>query len=424
MNGIAETTARQILDSRGNPTLEAEVVLESGAWGRAAVPSGASTGEHEAVELRDGDGAYLGKGVLEAVGNVNRTIAPELIGLPVEEQRLIDNVMIDLDGSSNKGNLGANAILAVSMAAARAAAAHFGIPLYRYIGGLSPSVLPVPMINVLNGGRHASNPLDLQEFMIVPAGFDSFSRALRAAAEVFGTMKKIAGGMGMPTTVGDEGGLAPDLPNNEAALDFIIDAIEKAGYKPGDEVFLALDPAASEFCTDGTYRMHGTGPLDSAGLVDYWEGLVDSYPIVSIEDGLDEDDWNGWSMLTERLGRRIHLVGDDLLVTNTSRLSRAIDEKAANAILIKLNQIGTVSETMDAVRMAHRSGWRAVISHRSGETCDTFIADLAAGLATGLIKTGSTCRSDRTSKYNRLLRIEEELAETASYAGGSALLEG
>lgn len=424
MNGIAETAARQILDSRGNPTLEAEVILESGAWGRAAVPSGASTGEHEAVELRDGGDAFLGKGVLRAVENVNAAIGPELIGLPVEEQQLIDGVMVELDGTDNKGRLGANAILAVSMAAARAAAAHYGMPLYRYIGGLSRSVLPVPMINVLNGGRHASNPLDLQEFMIVPAGFDSFSRALRAAAEVFGTMKRRAGELGMPTTVGDEGGLAPDLPDNEAALDFILEAVEAAGYRPGEEVFLALDPAASEFCSDGTYEMHGTGRLDSGGMVDYWERLVDGYPIVSIEDGLDEDDWAGWAMLTERLGGRIHLVGDDLLVTNTARLSRAISETAANAILIKLNQIGTVSETIEAVRMAHRSGWRAVISHRSGETGDTFIADLASGLATGLIKTGSTCRSDRTSKYNRLIRIEEELGETASYAGERALLEG
>ncbi|MGM0627125.1 MAG: phosphopyruvate hydratase [Candidatus Fermentibacterota bacterium] len=424
MNAIAEITARQILDSRGNPTLEADVVLESGVWGRAAVPSGASTGEHEAVELRDGGEAFLGKGVTRAVDNVNSRIGPELMGIPADEQRTIDDIMRELDGTDNKGSLGANAVLAVSMAAARAAAAYLGLPLYRYVGGLTPATLPVPMINVLNGGRHASNPLDLQEFMIVPAGFPAFSDALQAAAEIFGTMKARASEMGMPTTVGDEGGLAPDLPDNESALDFITEAISAAGYRPGEQVFLALDPAASEFCDQGRYEMHGAGTLDSGGMVDYWEKLVRSYPIVSIEDGLDEDDWDGWKLLNRRLGERIHLVGDDLFVTNTARLARGIREGSANAILIKLNQIGTLTETVEAVGMAHRNGMRAVISHRSGETCDTFIADLAVGLSTGLIKTGSTSRSDRTSKYNRLLRIEEELGTGADYAGLSALLEG
>ena len=424
LNEIIEVRARQILDSRGNPTLEADVVLESGVWGRAAVPSGASTGEHEAVELRDGGEAFLGKGVTRAVDNVNSTIGPELMGIPVEEQRTVDEIMRQLDGTDNKGNLGANAILAVSMAAARAAAAYLGVPLYRYIGGLSPAKLPVPMINVLNGGRHASNPLDLQEFMIVPAGFATFSQALQAAAEIFGTMKSRASELGMPTTVGDEGGLAPDLPDNESALDFIMEAISAAGYRPGEQIFLALDPAASEFCRDGRYEMHGAGDLDSGEIVDYWEKLVEDYPIVSIEDGLDEDDWDGWKLLNARLGHQIHLVGDDLFVTNTQRLARGIREQSANAILIKLNQIGTLTETVEAVGMAHQHGMRAVISHRSGETCDTFIADLAVGLATGLIKTGSTSRSDRTSKYNRLLRIEEELGAGADYAARSALLEG
>ncbi len=424
MNTITEITARQILDSRGNPTLEADVVLESGVWGRAAVPSGASTGEHEAVELRDGGDAFLGKGVTRAVENVNGRIAPELVGVPADDQRAVDAIMLELDGTGNKGSLGANAVLAVSMAAARAAAAYLCTPLYRYIGGLSSALLPVPMINVLNGGRHASNPLDLQEFMIVPAGFDTFGEALRAAAEIFGTMKGRASDLGMPTTVGDEGGLAPDLPDNESALHFIMEAVSAAGYRPGEQIFLALDPAASEFYEEGSYRMHGAGALDSGGMVDYWEKLANAYPIVSIEDGLDEDDWDGWKLLNSRLGKRIHLVGDDLFVTNTRRLARGIREESANAILIKLNQIGTLTETVEAVQMAHRNGMRAVISHRSGETCDTFIADLAVGLSTGLIKTGSTSRSDRTSKYNRLLRIEEELGAGADYAAGSALLEG
>ena len=424
MNEILEIRARQILDSRGNPTLEAEVYLESGAWGRAAVPSGASTGEHEAVELRDGGDAFMGKAVAGAVNNVNTIIAPELAGIAADEQRLVDDMMCQLDGTENKGNLGANAILAVSMATARASAAFFGIPLYRYIGGLLPAKLPVPMINVLNGGKHASNPLDLQEFMIVPAGFESFGRALQAAAEIFATMKRRAAQAGMPTTVGDEGGLAPDLPDNEAALDFIMESISDAGYAAGEQVYLALDPAASEFCSDDRYVMHGADPLSSEAMVDYWESLVERYPIVSIEDGLAEDDWKGWQLLTGRLGGRIHLVGDDLFVTNTRRLARGIEEASANAILIKLNQIGTVTETIQAIQMAHRNGLKAVISHRSGETCDTFIADLAVGMATGLIKTGSTSRSDRTSKYNRLLRIEEELGDNADYAAGSALLGG
>jgi enolase len=424
LNAIAEIRARQILDSRGNPTLEADVILESGAMGRAAVPSGASTGEHEAVELRDGGDAFLGKGVTRAVDNVNSGIAPELLGIPADEQKTVDDTMRALDGTDNKRNLGANAVLAVSMAVARASAAHLRMPLYRYIGGLAPPALPVPMVNVLNGGRHASNPLDLQEFMIVPAGFDTFGEALRAAAEVFGAMKRKASRSGMPTTVGDEGGLAPDLPDNEAALDFVLEAVSAAGYQPGEQIFLALDPAASEFHDGGTYEMHGTGAMDSRGMVDYWERLVSAYPIVSIEDGLDENDWEGWKLLNGRLGDRIHLVGDDLFVTNTQRLARGIREQSANAILIKLNQIGTLTETVEAVQMAHRSGMRAVISHRSGETCDTFIADLAVGLSTGLIKTGSTSRSDRTSKYNRLLRIEEELGAGAVYAATGALIGG
>jgi enolase len=424
MSDIVEVTARQILDSRGNPTVEAEVYLSDGSRGRAAVPSGASTGGHEACELRDGGAPFGGKGVLRAVENVITRIAPELLGVPAFDQVFIDETLVRLDGTEDKSSLGANAILSVSLACARAAAASFDAPLFRYIGGPFASTIPVPMMNVLNGGKHASNSLDLQEFMVFPAGFRSFSEALRAGAEVFAALKSAAAKRGMSTSVGDEGGLAPDLASNEEAIEFILAAIEKAGYAPGKQVFIALDPASSEFFKDGVYTMHGCGPMDSAQIVDYWAGLVDAYPIVSIEDGLAEDDWAGWSLLTGKLGSRIHVIGDDLFVTNTRRLARGIEEKAANAILIKLNQIGTLTETVRAIEMAHRNGMRAVVSHRSGETEDTFISDLSVALGTGLLKTGSPCRTDRTAKYNQLLRIEEMLGTSAVYAGESALPGG
>jgi len=419
MAEIIEIRARQIIDSRGNPTVEADVSLEDGSFGRAAVPSGASTGEYEAVELRDGGKDYLGRSVLTAVGNIHARIAPELIGEDASCQFHIDRLMMDIDGTENKSSLGANAVLAVSMACARASADSLMVPLYSYLGGPAARILPVPMMNIINGGKHASNPIDLQEFMIVPAGFDTFGRALQAGAEIFQTLKKRAAAAGMSTSVGDEGGLAPDLPDNVAALEFIMETIRTSGYRPGEEVFIALDPAASEFYRNGRYFMHGENPagLTSEEMVDYWAELVDNFPIMSIEDGLAEDDWNGWQLMTGKLGNRIHIVGDDLFVTNVERLKRGIETKAANAILIKLNQIGTVSETLQAIDTAQRNGMAAVISHRSGETEDTFISDLAVARNTGLIKTGSICRTDRTAKYNQLLRIEEALESAAEFAG-------
>ena len=423
MPEIIDVKARQILDSRGNPTVEADVLLEDGSFGRAAVPSGASTGEHEAVELRDGGDSFLGKSVNAAVNNIHTRIAPAILAREASCQYEIDRVMRELDGTPNKGSLGANAILAVSMACARAAADSQMMPLYSYLGGPSARVLPVPMMNIINGGQHASNPIDLQEFMVVPAGFTTFRRALQAGAEIFHTLKKRAKEAGWSTTVGDEGGLAPDLPDNTAALQFIVDTISAAGYTPGGDVFIALDPASSEFYRNGRYYMHGENPdgLTSEAMVDYWEMLVDRFPIVSIEDGHAEDDWAGWKLMTEKLGGRMQLVGDDLFVTNVDRLQKGIHENSANAILIKLNQIGSVSETLDAIDLAHRNGMAAVISHRSGETADTFISDLAVARNTGFIKTGSACRTDRTSKYNQLLRIEEALEDTAVYAGKSML---
>lgn len=423
MAEILGIKARQIIDSRGNPTVEADVYLEGGSFGRAAVPSGASTGEHEAVELRDNGKAFMGKSVLNAVENIHTRIAPGLLGMDASCQLEIDSTMKAIDGTANKSELGANAILAVSMACARASADSLMIPLYSYLGGPSARVLPVPMMNIINGGQHASNLIDLQEFMVVPAGFDTFSRALQAGVEIFQTLKKRAGAAGMSTSVGDEGGLAPDLPDNAAALEFIIEAIKAAGYTPGHDVFIALDPAASEFYRDGLYFMHGEDPagLTSGQMVDYWMKLVGQFPIVSIEDGLAEDDWSGWQQMMRKLGDHIHIVGDDLFVTNVDRLKQGIEMKAANAILIKLNQIGTVSETLDAIDMAHRSGMRAVISHRSGETEDTFISDLTVARNTGFIKTGSACRTDRTAKYNQLLRIEEALEASAEFAGMSVI---
>ena len=419
MPDIIDIQARQILDSRGNPTIEAEVFLLNGGWGRAAVPSGASTGEHEAVELRDGGDLYAGKGVLKAVENVKNIIAPEICGLSALNQALIDEIMIKLDGTPNKCNLGANAMLAVSMAVSRAAASHLGLPLYRYLGGPGARHLPVPFMNILNGGKHASNPIDLQEFMIIPAGFNSFRRALRAGTEIFHSLKRRASSMGLSTAVGDEGGLAPDLPSNNAALELIVESITDAGYVAGENVFIALDPAASEFYKDDRYFMHG---CDSAGLtsdqlIEYWSGLIDEFPIVSIEDGLAEDDWEGWVKMNGLLGDRILIIGDDLLVTSEERLSRAIRSAAANSILIKLNQIGTVTETMNTVTLAQRSGLKAVVSHRSGETEDTYISDFTVAMNTGLLKTGSACRTDRVAKYNQLLRIEEELGSQAIFRG-------
>jgi enolase len=431
MTGILGVHAREILDSRGNPTVEVEVELENGSSGRAAVPSGASTGEFEAVELRDGDKRrYLGKGVLEAVANVNETIAPEMLGLDARDQRTVDAVLIELDGTDNKGKLGANAILGVSMATAHATAQSAALPLYRYLGGANACVLPVPMMNILNGGKHADNSVDLQEFMVQPFAAENFREALRIGAEVFHALKKVLKGKGLNTAVGDEGGFAPDLKSNEEAIEVIIEAIVAAGYEPGRDLFIALDPASSEFygedakgkgiTASGKYIFAAEKrQLTSAEMVDYYEELCNKYPIRSIEDGLAEEDWEGWKLLTERLGDRIQLVGDDLFVTNTKRLARGIKMGTANAVLIKVNQIGTLTETIDAIEMAHRAGWRAVVSHRSGETEDTTIADLAVALNTGQIKTGSACRSERICKYNQLLRIEEELGSEAVF--GSVL---
>ena len=422
MSAIIDVIAREILDSRGNPTVEADVLLESGVMGRAAVPSGASTGSREAIELRDGDaGRYLGKGVTRAVENVNTEIAEALIGLDAEEQTFIDRTLIELDGTENKSRLGANAMLAVSMAVAKAAAEEAGLPLYRYFGGSGPMVMPVPMMNVINGGEHANNSLDIQECMIMPVSMTSFREALRCGAEIFHHLKKITDQRGYPTTVGDEGGFAPNVSGTEEALNLIQEAISAAGYKPGEDVLLALDCAASEFYKDGQYVLAGEGKtLDAAGFTDYLADLCDRFPIVSIEDGMAEDDWAGWKVLTDRLGGRVQLVGDDLFVTNTAILSKGIEQGIANSILIKINQIGTLTETFAAVEMAKRAGYTAVISHRSGETEDSTIADIAVGLSAMQIKTGSLSRSDRIAKYNQLLRIEEDLGDTVSYPGRSA----
>jgi enolase len=420
MSAIVSVTGREILDSRGNPTVEVEVVLETGAGGRAAVPSGASTGVHEAVELRDGDaGRYGGKGVLQAVGHVNSSIATALAGLDATDQRLVDAALIELDGSDNKGNLGANAILGASLATAKAAADEAGLSLYRYIGGAGAHLLPVPMMNVMNGGVHADNSVDMQEFMVVPVGAESFVEAVRMCAETYHALKNLLHERGLATNVGDEGGFAPDLESNEAAIAAILEAAEAAGHR--DEVMIALDPASSEFFRDGAYHLEGEGrTLSSAEMVDLYEDLSSRYPIVSIEDGLAEDDWDGWQLLTERLGDRVQLVGDDIFVTNVDRLREGIRRGVGNSILVKLNQIGTLSETLDAVRLATSSAYTAVISHRSGETEDTTIADLAVAVGCGQIKTGAPARTDRVAKFNQLIRIEEELAGSARYAGRAA----
>ncbi|MDQ7065538.1 MAG: phosphopyruvate hydratase [candidate division KSB1 bacterium] len=421
MLAIVEIHAREILDSRGNPTVEVEVIVEDGTIGRAAVPSGASTGEHEAIELRDKNPQrYNGKGVLKAVENVNEVIAPELVGELVTNQMAIDQLMRELDGTENKQKLGANAILGVSLAAAKAAAQVVGLPLYQYLGGVYAHTLPVPMMNILNGGAHADNNVDLQEFMVVPAGAREFREALRMGAEVFHALKAVLKEKGYNTAVGDEGGFAPDLQSNAEALDVIMQAIERAGYKPGEDAFIALDPASSEFFNSktGKYELKSENrELDAEQMVRYYADLVEKYPIVSIEDGMAEDDWQGWKMLTEALGNKVQLVGDDLFVTNTHRLRRGIEEGVANSILIKVNQIGTLTETLAAIEMAHKAGYTAVISHRSGETEDTTIADIAVATNTGQIKTGSASRTDRICKYNQLLRIEEELADSAYYPG-------
>ena len=416
---IDEVSAREILDSRGNPTLEVDVYLADGSLGRAAVPSGASTGMHEAVELRDEKEArYGGKGVRKAAENVNDVIAVELLGLDATQQIAIDRLLIGLDDTPNKSKLGANAMLGVSLAVAKAAAQSLGLPLYQYLGGVGGCLLPVPMLNILNGGKHADNNVDLQEFMVMPAGAGSFAEALRMGAEVFHSLKRVLRARALSTSVGDEGGFAPNLQSNEEALRVILEAIDEAGYEPGKDVYLALDPAASEFFERGKYQLKGEGKVcDSAEMVDYYEALVDKYPVVSIEDGLAEDDWEGWELLTRRLGRRVQLVGDDLFVTNTERLRRGIQSGVANSILIKLNQIGTLTETLEAIEMAQRAGYTAVISHRSGETEDATIADLAVATNAGQIKTGAPSRSDRVAKYNQLLRIEEELGEAARFEG-------
>jgi enolase len=426
MTEIVAIHAREILDSRGNPTVEADVVLTDGARGRAAVPSGASTGEHEAAELRDGDkDHYLGKGVLQAVENVESVIAPELAGMDASNQRLIDATMVNLDGTDNKSRLGANAILAVSMACARASAVAFDLPLYRYLGGVNARILPTPMMNILNGGAHADNNVDFQEFMVMPVGAESFSDALRWGTEVFHTLKGVLKKKGYNTAVGDEGGFAPSLKSNVEAIEVILEAIELAGYKAGDEIAIALDPAASEFFDrkKGVYvfKKSDKSELTSEQMASYWEDWSRQYPIVSLEDGMDENDWAGWKMLTEKIGEHVQLVGDDLFVTNVKRLKRGIEEGIANSILIKVNQIGTISETLDAIEMARSAGYTSIISHRSGETEDTFIADLAVATGAGQIKTGSASRTDRIAKYNQLLRIEEELGQTAEFLGRASI---
>jgi enolase len=423
MSAIIDIHAREILDSRGNPTVEVDVVLESGVMGRAAVPSGASTGAHEAMELRDGDkGRYGGKGVLKAVESVNGEIYDALSGMDAEEQVVLDKTMIDLDGTPNKSRLGANAILGVSLAVAKAAAEEAGLPLYRYVGGAFASVLPVPMMNIINGGAHADNPIDIQEFMIMPVGAPTCADAIRMGSEVFQALKKGLKDAGHNTNVGDEGGFAPNLKSAEQALDFIMQSIEKAGYKPGEDVFLALDCASTEFFKDGKYVMEGAKKtFDQKGIVKFYNKLVKSYPIISIEDGCAEDDFEGWELLTEELGGKVQLVGDDLFVTNPARLAMGIEKGLANSILVKVNQIGSLSETLEAVDLAHKSGYTAVMSHRSGETEDSTIADLAVATNCGQIKTGSLSRSDRLAKYNQLIRIEEELGSAAKYAGKAIL---
>ncbi len=420
MGQIVDIRALEILDSRGNPTVQAEVILDSGVVAKAIVPSGASTGEREALELRDGGERFHGKGVLKAIRNIEKEIMPNLIGLDSIDQVYIDNLMIGLDGTENKSRLGANAILGISMAVCKASAIETGLPLYRYIGGTNAKTLPVPMMNVLNGGVHADNNLDIQEFMLMPAGLPDFSTTLRAGAEVFHTLKSILKKKGLTTAVGDEGGFAPDLRNNEEAIELIIEAIDKSGYVAGKDIFIALDAAASEFYSEGHYRFEGK-TVSSSEMIAYYESLIDKYPILSIEDGLSEKDWDGWKALTDRLGKRVQLVGDDIFVTNTKILKEGIKKGIANSILIKLNQIGTVTETLDAIEMASRAGYTAVISHRSGETEDTTIADLAVACNAGFIKTGSLSRSERTAKYNRLLEIERELGKSAIYKGQRAL---
>jgi len=424
MSNITDIYAREILDSRGNPTVEVEVVLDDGSFGRAAVPSGASTGAFEAVELRDGDATrYLGKGVAQAVENVNTIIADELVGLDASDQRSVDALLLELDGTENKAKLGANAILGVSLAAARAAAESTELTLYSYIGGANAHLLPVPMMNILNGGMHADNNVDLQEFMVMPVGAPTFAEALRWCAEIYHTLKQVLHERGLGTGVGDEGGFAPDLASNEEALKVIVEAVEKAGYSLGDQIMFALDPATTEIydADRGVYMLKGEGrELTSAEMVDFWADLADRYPIVSIEDGMAEEDWDGWKLLTERLGSRVQLVGDDLFVTNTARLRKGIEMGVANAILVKVNQIGSLTETLEAIETAKQAGYTCVISHRSGETEDTTIADLAVATNAGQIKTGAPARSDRVAKYNRLLRIEEELGESGDYAGFSA----
>ena len=427
MFDIEFVSGREVLDSRGNPTVEAEVVLSGGAFGRAIVPSGASTGSREALELRDGDpDRFGGKGVLRAVEHINGPIAEAVEDLDARDQLGVDEAMIETDGTDNKSGLGANAMLAVSLAVAHAAAEASGLPLYQYLGGCGARELPVPMMNILNGGAHADNSVDFQEFMVMPVGLPTFSEGLRAGVEVFHTLKKVLAKRGLSTAVGDEGGFAPDLPSNRAALELIMEAIDAAGYAPGDQIALAMDPAASEFFADGTYNLTGEGRegLSSDEMIEIYASLVDDFPIVSIEDALAESDWDGWARLNAALGKRIQLVGDDIFVTNPEIIREGIEKGVANSVLIKLNQIGTLSETLDAVDMAHKAGWTAVISHRSGETEDTTIADLAVALNTGQIKTGSACRTDRIAKYNRLLRIEDELEDAARYRGRSALALG
>ena len=422
MTAIIDIIGREILDSRGNPTVEVDVILEDGSMGRAAVPSGASTGAYEAVELRDGDERYLGKGVLKAVDAVNNEIAEEIIGMEAEDQLMIDASLSDLDGTDNKSRIGANAILGVSLAIAKAAAEASGLPLYRYVGGPSAHVLPVPMMNIINGGAHADNPIDFQEFMIMPVGAESFSEALRWGAETFHTLKKMLKEAGHNTNVGDEGGFAPNLGSAKEALDFVVKAIEKAGYRPGEDIYIALDPASTEFFKDGVYDLAGEGrKLSPNDMAAYYGELASAYPIISIEDGMAEDDWEGWKTLTDQIGAKVQLVGDDLFVTNSERLREGIAKGVANSILVKVNQIGSLSETLDAVNVAHRAGYTAVMSHRSGETEDSTIADLAVATNCGQIKTGSLARSDRLAKYNQLLRIEEELGSQAVYAGTSIL---
>ncbi|MGI6587253.1 MAG: phosphopyruvate hydratase [Peptococcia bacterium] len=419
MSTIVDVYAREILDSRGNPTVEVDVILEDGSLGRAAVPSGASTGAYEAVELRDGEkDRFMGKGVLKAVTNVNTIIAPALLDQDALDQVAIDELLIEMDGTPNKGKLGANAILGVSLAVAKAAANYVGLPLYRYLGGVNAKELPVPMMNILNGGEHADNNVDIQEFMILPAGASSFAEAFRMGAEVFHNLKNVLKEKGYNTAVGDEGGFAPDLKSNEEALEVIAEAIRKAGYKPGEDVFLGLDVAATELFKDGLYHLEGEGlTMNAEEMIEFYEKLISKYPVISIEDGLAEDDWEGWKKMTEVLGKKIQIVGDDLFVTNTERVSKGIEMGVANSVLIKVNQIGTLTETLNTIEMAKRAGYTAVVSHRSGETEDTTIADIVVGVNAGQIKTGAPSRTDRVAKYNQLLRIEEELGETALYEG-------